>query len=220
MKSKVLITGAGQKLGKELSNLFKFNNYSVDTISSTLKLEQNNYHIDWENITYHSASTTLDKLKEGQVYDYIIFNHNGKGCLNSSNYGKLGELEHLIWSKEYFINCQFIELCISKLLKRINNKTRVISLVSGCIELNDENSKAFSGYGSMKKTQMFLMNGYNKFLEGDYYCVNPGHLETPTEYKRAAIVMYDLVTSPVLDQFYYRLSNQYTKIEYNHVNID
>lgn len=218
--SKVFITGGGSKLGKELTDIFKINNFHIDSISSSNPSLDNTKYVNWDTLNLESAFSLFNDFVEGDPYDYVIFNHNAGGYIDYKNFGKTTIQEHWVWRKHYLINCQLLEIGVTKLSNRINENTRVFSMISGCAYIGkDKNASNYAGYGSMKMTQAFLMNAYNDHLKGSYYCINPGHLVTREEYKDEAQRIYSLITRPVLNKFIYNsTSGQYTNIEFNHVS--
>lgn len=139
-RKKILIFGGGSKFGLELSKEFLQLNHDVSIITSSniTNYDFRIYNVDWLHLDIPSVEKLCKKLDN---FDILIFNQN---------YSKINELENISieklymwaklkkWQQGQYINCHLpLQVCNSLFVKnKINKKTKVLWMLSGCIKNN------------------------------------------------------------------------------------
>lgn len=197
MKKRILITGGGSNLGVQLVHRYLESSYEVDILTSKfINIPNvNSVKVDWWNESYNSFSNIFKTLSErNNTYDCIIFNHNSGGMYNDSKLGRLDESDHNIWAKQHFISIQTLDILLKELANNITQETKIICLLSGIIGIYNNESLAlkYPGYAGMKSSLLYNMLGYSKHLNGTYICINPGHMESESDYITASRLLFNL----------------------------
>lgn len=141
---KTLIFGGGSKFGLELSNELHKLNHEIEIVTSSDILQSNFkiHKIDWSTLNIAGVEKLCKDLSN---FNFLIFNQN---------YSKIDKLEDITveklkmwsviqkWQQGQYINCQLpLQVCNSLLKKnKINNETKVVWILSNCININNFHS--------------------------------------------------------------------------------
>jgi len=191
----ILLVGAGEKFGLELTKIYLQNNWSVWSMGSVIPDGCKPLNINWNTFTPDDVESIANKLPS---LDAVFFNQNSIGPPMSTHFTgtEFGHDELFSWSKSHWINNQMPVYLLRKLGDKINNKTTVgWQLGWGNFNLpKDDHGWSLAGYASAKMTNLIVMRGFANTKLAIFYAIDPGGI-SPGDRSAVASKIFKLQTS-------------------------